>query len=135
MKRSPGNARSHMTTNPLSETLHRPFPLKAKDSHTSSKVWPRFGKYELGLGLGLSLDSACSEPSVEGDDSAATDVELRKLRSHGRMVVTCLRPWLGMVAIFGGGARLCVGGTEDGDSEQFMVFGIGGHFRHFNGFI
>lgn len=123
MKRSPGNARSHMTTNPVSETLHRPFPLKAKDSHTSSKVWPRFGKYELGLGLGLSLDSARSESSVEGDDRAATDVELRKLRSHGRMVVTCLRPWLGMVAIFRGWSSDCVGGKEDDESEQFMILG------------
>lgn len=46
MKRSPGRARSHMTTKPVSATLQTPLALKARDSHTSSKVWPRFGKYD-----------------------------------------------------------------------------------------
>lgn len=44
--RSPGRARSQRTTNPVPETLQRPFPLNARDSQTSSTVWPLFGKYD-----------------------------------------------------------------------------------------
>lgn len=84
--------------------MHRPFPLKARDSHSSSKVWPRFGKYEfLGL-LGLVALGCCvsaeSSEREEQDNAVRVD-EGRKVRSHGQVVVRCLRPWFGIVAILG----------------------------------
>jgi len=71
MKCSPGRARSHMTTKPVSVTLQRPLPLKARDSHTSSRVWPRFGKNELGLGMGGlgSTSSAREQERVDREEA------------------------------------------------------------------
>ncbi|KAF3571546.1 hypothetical protein F2Q69_00063492 [Brassica cretica] len=47
-KRSPGRARSHMTTKPVRWALQISLPLNPKLSQTSSIVCPRFGMVDLG---------------------------------------------------------------------------------------
>lgn len=108
MNRSPGRARSHMTTNPVSATLHTPFPLKARLRHSSSKVWFFFGKYKEEVAAGLELEETASagggsgESSVRGSgrDAAATEVEHRRLRSRRRGKTRFLmQPWAARVVI------------------------------------
>ena len=77
-RRSPGNARSQNTTNPLSTTLHNPSPLYARLSHTISKSWPFFGKKLFVLSIdplftpvGTRLNSSCA-PACGDPSSAST---------------------------------------------------------------
>lgn len=87
INRSPGRARSHMRTKPLSAALQMPFPLKARDSHTSSSVCPRLGKKERDgdpcCGVDCEAPAASSVSEGEGRGSEAAE-EQRTACSHGR---------------------------------------------------
>lgn len=94
MNFSPGNAQSHMTMKPVSATLHKPLPLKAKLSQTSSRVWPRLGKYDavflfvpvLVGGLGVAAVVVSSSACWIGEEAASIEngrAVRRRFRSHG----------------------------------------------------
>lgn len=126
MKRSPGRARSHMTTKPVSDTLHKPFPVKARLSQTSSNVCPLFGKNDafflfslLALSTAVSLgfvasDGASSESSSTGEEEERETEREEKRRgeglrrrvwSHGRELKH-RRPWLGIAVMVWNGQLL-----------------------------
>lgn len=162
MKRSPGRARSHMTTKPVSDTLHKPFPVKARLSQTSSNVCPLFGKNDafflfslLVLSTVVSLgfvasDGASSESSSSTGEEEERETEReekrrgeglrRRVWSHGRELKH-RRPWLGIAVMVWYGNCWKTGGKEGFGFWLRIkgVFGIwetiGGYLRQIDGFF